>query len=190
MASSNVTQLLQRWCGGDSEVLDQLMPLVHGELRKLARHHMRGERPERTLQATALVNEAFLRLVNRPTDIDWHSRVHFFGIASRLMRQVLVEAARARNAAKRGGGMEKVSLELVFDAASAERPIDLLALDEALEELAVAAPERCRVVELRYFAGLTIEETAEVLGVSTATVKRQWAVARAWLQQRLSEGDA
>lgn len=190
MTSSDVTQLLQRWRSGDSGAFDRLMPLVHNELRKLARHHMHGERPERTLQATALVNEAFLRLVDRPTDIDWQGRAHFFGIASRLMRQVLVEAARARNAAKRGGGLEKISLESVFDAASAERPVDLLALDEALEELAAAAPERCRVVELRYFAGLTIEEAAEVLGVSTGTVKRQWTFARAWLQQRLSEGDA
>lgn len=187
MSPSEVTQLLQRWRGGDAVALEVLMPLVHGELRRVARHHMSAEHPGRTLQATALVHEAFLRLVGSQDKIAWQNRTHFFGIASKLMRQILVDHARARRAIKRGGEYEKVSLESAFDAASPAPDIDLLALDDALEALAQVAPDHCRVVELRYFTGLTIEETAEVLGVSTATVKRQWTFARSWLQQKLRE---
>jgi RNA polymerase sigma factor (TIGR02999 family) len=180
-----VTQLLVAWSNGDKAALDRLMPLVHTELRRLARHYMSRERPGHTLQTSALVNEAYLRLVDQE-EMRWENRAHFFGIAARLMRQVLVEHARGRRAAKRGGGQYRLSLSKVDRVAS--RPdVNLLALDEALGRLEALDPQKSRIVELRYFGGLGIEETAEVIGVSPATVKRDWSMARAWLRSEIGD---
>jgi len=172
-----------RWRGGDSEALDTLMPLVYDELRRLARHYLRRERADHTLQSTALVHEAYVRLVGRDCP-PWQSRAHFFGIAARLMRQILVEHARAHYAAKRGGHSFKLTLE---DAAAISQPadVDLVALDDALQKLAVQDPRQSRIVELRFFAGLTIEDAAEVLEISRATVAREWTIARAWLYREI-----
>lgn len=178
-----VTQLLVAWSNGDAAALDRLMPLVYAELRRLAHRYMSRERPGHTLQSTALVNEAYLRLVDQES-MRWENRAHFFGIAARLMREILIEYARGRRAAKRGGGQYKLSLSEVDRIAS--RPdVNLLALDEALVRLAVLDPQKSRIVELRYFGGLGIEETSEVIGVSPATVKRDWSMARAWLRSEL-----
>jgi RNA polymerase sigma factor (TIGR02999 family) len=180
-----VTRLLVAWGDGDRAALDRLMPLVHTELRRLARHYMSRERPGHTLQSTALVNEAYLRLVEQE-GMRWENRAHFFGIAARLMRQILVEHARSRQAAKRGGGQYRLSLSRVDRSAS--RPdVNLIALDEALGRLEALDPQKSRIVELRYFGGLSIEETAEVIGVSPATVKRDWSMARAWLRSEIGE---
>jgi RNA polymerase sigma factor (TIGR02999 family) len=181
-----VTRLLVAWGDGDKAALDLLMPLVHAELRRLARHYMSRERPGHTLQSTALVNEAYLRLVEQE-GMRWENRAHFFGIAARLMRQILVEHARGRQAAKRGGGQYRLSLSRIDRLASAP-DVDLLALDEALGRLEALDPQKSRIVELRYFGGLGIEETAEVIGVSPATVKRDWSMARAWLRRELGGG--
>ena len=181
-----VTRLLVAWSNGDRAALDRLMPLVYEELRRLARHYMSRERPGHTLQSTALVNEAYLRLVEQE-GMRWENRAHFFGIAARLMRQILVEHARSRQAAKRGGGQYRLSLSKVDRVAS--RPdVNLLALDEALGRLEALDPQKSRIVELRYFGGLGIEETAEVIGVSPATVKRDWSMARAWLRCEIGDG--
>jgi RNA polymerase sigma-70 factor, ECF subfamily len=182
-SSENVTQLLLDWSKGDQKALDQLIPIVHAELHNLARHYMRGERRGHTLQTSALVNEAYLRLVDQ--NVTWQNRAHFFGVAAQLMRRVLVEYARNKNRFKRGGGQQKVSLSVVVETAQAEEA-DLIALDDALRSLAEIDPRQCRIVELRYFGGLTIEETAEALGVSGATVEREWRLARAWLLRELS----
>jgi RNA polymerase sigma factor (TIGR02999 family) len=181
-----VTRLLVAWGDGDKGALDLLMPLVHAELRRLARHYMSRERPGHTLQSTALVNEAYLRLVDQE-NMRWENRAHFFGIAARLMRQILVEHARGRRAAKRGGGQYRLSLTKVDRAASGP-DVNLLALDEALGRLEALDSQKSRIVELRYFGGLGIEETAEVVGVSPATVKREWSMARAWLRSEIGEG--
>ena len=181
-----VTQLLVAWGNGDKAALDRLMPLVHTELRRLARHYMSRERSGHTLQTSALVNEAYLRLVDQE-GMRWENRAHFFGIAARLMRQILVEHARGRQAAKRGGGQYRLSLSKVDRIASAP-DVNLLALDEALGRLETLDPQKSRVVELRYFGGLGIEETAEVIGISPATVKRDWGMARAWLRRELGDG--
>ena len=181
-----VTRLLVAWGEGDRAALDRLMPLVYGELRRLARHYMSRERPGHTLQTTALVNEAYLRLVGQE-EMRWENRAHFFGIAARLMRQILVDHARGRQAAKRGGGQFRLSLSKV-DRAAPGPDVNLLALDEALGRLEAIDPQKSRVVELRYFGGLGIEETAEVIGVSPATVKRDWSIARAWLRCELGDG--
>lgn len=182
-SSGQVTELLVRWRGGDSEALDTLMPLVYDELRRLAQHYLRRERADHTLQSTALVHEAYVRLVGRDSP-PWQSRAHFFGIAARLMRQILVEHARAHYAAKRGGHSFKLTLE---DAAAISQPanVDLVALDDALQKLAVQDPRQSRIVELRFFAGLTIEDAAEVLAISRATVAREWTIARAWLYREI-----
>ena len=181
----DVTQLLVAWGNGDRAALDRLMPLVYEELRRLARHYMSRERPGHTLQTTALVNEAYLRLVGQES-MRWENRAHFFGIAARLMRQILVEHARGRQAAKRGGGRYRLSLSKVDRSAS--RPdVNLIALDEALGRLEAVDPQKSRIVELRYFGGLGIEETAEVIGISPATVKRDWKMARAWLRSELGD---
>ena len=181
-----VTRLLVAWGEGDRAALDRLMPLVHAELRRLARHYVSRERPGHTLQTTALVNEAYLRLVEQE-GMRWENRAHFFGIAARLMRQILVDHARGRQAAKRGGGQCRLSLSRADRLAS--RPdVNLLALDEALGRLEAIDPQKSRVVELRYFGGLGIEETAEVMGVSPATVNRDWSMARAWLRGELGDG--
>jgi RNA polymerase sigma factor (TIGR02999 family) len=183
-APSQVTDLLTRWRGGDRQALDSLMPLVYEELRVLARHYLRGERPDHTLQSTALVHEAFVRLVGQDPP-DWKSRAHFFGVAARLMRQILVDHARNHKAAKRGGNSLTITISEELVGGKSE-DIDLLALDAALNSLAEVNPQQGRIVELRYFSGLTIEDTSEVLGVSPATVKRSWTVARAWLYREMN----
>jgi len=179
----DVTQLLAAWRNGDQEALSQLLPLVEHELRRRARQHMRRERPRHTLQTTALVNEAYLRLV-RQKEVSWQNRAHFFAIASQAMRRILVDHAKTQRRAKRGGGAPTVSLEDVA-VVSPERSAELLALDAALDKLQALDPRKARMVEMRYFAGLSVEETAQVLEVSTATVMRDWRVAKAWLQREL-----
>lgn len=180
-----VTELLLAWGAGDAAALDALIPVVYAELRTQARRAMRRETPGHTLQTTALVHEAFLRLVDQRR-IAWRNRAQFFGVAAQLMRRILVDSLRARRATKRGGGAHRLTLG---DAdVAVETPGDeVLALHEALERLAALDPAQARLVELRYFGGLTIEETAEVLDVSAATVKREWAVARAWLRRELED---
>ena len=184
LSPKQVTELLIEWREGDEAALDRLMPLVYGELRRMAAHYMRGEREGHTLQASALVNEAYLRLADH-RNMQWQGRAHFFGVASQAMRRVLVEHARTRGCRKRGAGQQKVALEEAALAAS-EPDEDLVALDEALKELARFSERKARVVELRYFGGLSVEETAEVLGVAPVTVIRDWNVARAWLMRELS----
>lgn len=179
-----VSQFLADWRNGDQEALNQLIPLVYNELRRMARRYMRGEREDHTLQSSALVNEAYLRLADHQ-NIDWQDRVHFFAVAAVAMRRVLVDHARARNGLKRGGGALKVALDDAVDVAG-EQAAHLIALDDALRALATFDERKARVVELRYFGGLTAEEAAEVLGVSLATVERDWSTARAWLLRELS----
>jgi len=162
------------------------MPVVYGELRRLAQHYLRRERPDHTLRATALVHEAYLRLVDQRA-VTWQNRAHFFGVAAQLMRRILVDHARRHHAAKRGGTALKVSLNDVVLAAE-ERAEDLVALDDALNRLAAMDPRQGRVVELRLFGGLTVEETAEVLRISPATVKREWTTAKAWLSREIRQG--
>ena len=181
-----ISRLLAAWGSGDQAALDELTPLVYGELCRLAHHYMSRERPGHTLQTTALVDEAFMRLVDQK-EAHWQNRTHFFGIAAQLMRRILVDHARSHAYAKRGGGARKVPLD---EAAvlSPERGADLIALDDALKRLSEIDPRKCRVVELRYFGGLTVEETAEVLKVSPVTVKRDWSVAKAWLRREITHG--
>jgi len=176
-----ITQLLLAWGQGNEAARDQLIPLIYDELRRLARKHLRRERPGHTLQTSALVNEAYLRMAGQ--SVSWQGRAHFFGIAARLMRQILVDHARLRDNAKHGGDWRRVSL----DAADVgqDQSADILALDEALQALAQMSPQQSRMIELRFFGGLTIEETAEVLGVSHSTIEREWRVARAWLWREL-----
>jgi RNA polymerase sigma factor (TIGR02999 family) len=181
--SENVTQLLIAWGQGDEAARDELIPLVYEKLRRIARYHLRGERAGHTLETAALINETYLKLVDQ--SVSWQSRAQFFGIAARLMRQLLVDYARARQRLKRGGAEWRISLTAAAEIAQ-EQAVDLLALDEALETLARVDPQRSRVVELRFFGGLTIEETAQVMGVSTPTIERGWRAARAWLQTELS----
>ena len=184
ISPGEVTNLLIELKNGNRDAESRLMPLVYGELRRLAGLYMRGERPGHTLQATALVHEAYLRLVGYE-DVDWQNRAHFFGVAANLMRRILVDHARAKQAKKRGGGDQKVSLDQAV-LVRPEAPEQFLALDEALERLAKRDPRQARIVELRYFGGLSEEETAEVLQISVRTVKRDWSVARAWLYQQLN----
>ena len=186
MAPAQVTLLLRAWSDGDEAALDQLLPLVESELRKLARTYMARERPGHTLQPTALVNEAFIRLVDAQ-GMRWHDRSHFYGIAARLMRRVLVDHARARGYQKRGGGAQRVTLDEAL-LVSPEPAVDLVALDRALVALAAADIRKSRVIELRFFGGLSVDETAEVLHVSTDTVKRDWRLAKLWLLREL-EGE-
>lgn len=184
LVSGEVTRLLERWSGGDERALEELWPLVYRELRRLAAHYLRGERKDHTLQPTALVHEAYLRVLDM-RHIDWQNRAHFIGLAAQMMRRVLVDHARARDAGKRGGGARPVSLSEADTLMPAINP-DLLALGEALDRLEEAYPEKGRVVELRFFGGLSIEETAKVLGVSTPTVERDWRFAKAWLHAALT----
>jgi RNA polymerase sigma-70 factor (ECF subfamily) len=184
-AAGDVTQLLADLQNGRPAVASQLTPLVYNELRRLARHQMRHERPDHTLQATALVHEAYLRLVNLP-ERTWQNRTHFIAIAAQVLRRILIDHARARRTAKRDGALHRVPLEeplLLTD----EQSDELVALDEALERLAQFDARQSRVVELRFFGGLTVEETAEALGISPKTVKRDWSVARAWLHREVSK---
>jgi len=176
-----VTQLLARVAGGDRDASARLIPLVYAELRAMAGRCMRGERPGHTLQATVLVHEAYLRLVGFDR-IHWQNRAHFFGIAARVMRNILLDYAREHGARKRGGGAARVSLDEAL-LVTRDRLDDILALDESLQRLALADPEQSRLVELRFFAGMSVEETAEVMGISTATVKREWSHAKAWLRR-------
>lgn len=162
-----------------------MIPIVYDELHRIAERYFRRERTDNTLQPTALVNEAYIRLVNQ-SNIDWQNRAQFFGIAATTMRRILVERARARNASKRGSGDYKLDLTDVSDVPVDRSRLDLLALDKALEDLASFDPQQCRIVEAKFFGGLSIEETAEVIGVSPATVKRDWALAKAWLFRELS----
>jgi len=178
-SSNQVTELLVRWRSGDQDALDALMPIVYRELRQLAQHYLRQERSDHTLQSTALVHEAYMRLAGQKPP-EWQNRAHFFGIAAHLMRQILVEHARGRSAAKRGSGATRITLD--ESVVSAEpQSIDVIVLDKALEELTKLDAQQGRIVELRYFAGLSIEDTSEALGISPATVKRDWTTARAWL---------
>lgn len=179
-----VTQLLIEWSDGDSAAIDKLMPLIHDELRRLAHHYMSRERHGHTLQTSALVNEAYLRLVNRKS-VHWQNRAHFFAIAAQCMRSILVDHARGLAYAKRGGGEPKIALNEAM-VRSQEKAAEVVALDEALVVLAELDPKQSRVVELRFFGGLTIEETAEVLDLSPATIKREWTSAKAWLYNRLN----
>jgi len=184
-SSQSVTQLLLDWRNGDQTALDRLMPLVYEELRRIAGHYMRNERQGHTLQTSALVNEAYLRLVDHE-NIAWQNRAHFFGLAAQAMRRILVDYARRRNYQKRGGAARQVSLgeaAMVTDEDAAE----MIALDDALEELTKIDERKCRVVELRYFGGLSVEETAEALGVSIQTVGRDWSTAKAWLLREMSK---
>jgi len=182
LPSHEVTQLLADVGRGDAEAMAEVMPLLYGELHKLARHHLGRERSDHTLQATALVHEAYVRLAGQQR-VHWQNRKHFFGIASRVMRRILVDYARSRHADKRGGFVNKVGLDDVV--LSDERATELVALDEALSSLAVIDPQQSRIVELRFFGGLTIEETAQSIGVSPATVKRDLNVAKAWLHREM-----
>jgi RNA polymerase sigma factor (TIGR02999 family) len=183
-ARSDVTQLLQQWSDGREEAFDRLLPQIHDELKKLAASYLRRERPDHTLQPTALVNEAFLKLVGQRA-VKWQNRAHFFGIAAQAMRRILVDHARAHAASKRGGVMRKVPLDNEM-MVSRVGDVDLLALDEALTRLAAMDPQQSRIVELRFFGGLTMEETAEVMRISPATIGREWRMAKAWLSAELS----
>ena len=185
--SHEVTQLLIAWSNGDKAALNELMPLIYDELRQLARHYMSRERPGHTLQTTALVNEAYVRLVNR-RGVHWQNRAHFFAIAAQLMRSILVDHARSHAYAKRGGGVRKIALDDAM-VVSQERAAEVVALDDVLKRLAEIDPQQSRIVELRFFGGLTIEETAEVLGLSPATIKREWSTAKAWLYHELSKSE-
>ncbi|MCL4781417.1 MAG: sigma-70 family RNA polymerase sigma factor [Bryobacterales bacterium] len=188
MSTLDVTTLLARWSSGDAGALEQLTPIVYDELRRIARRHLARERKDHTLQSTALVHEAYLRLIGGSAS-EYHNRQHFFAVAAQVIRRVLVDHARAVNAAKRGGGAQKILLEDQPEASSPpENVAEVLALHEALERLAAFDQQQERIVELRYFAGLSIEETAEVLGISAATVKRDWVMARAWLARELKGG--
>jgi RNA polymerase sigma factor (TIGR02999 family) len=181
---ATITQMLIRWRNGDKAALDELAPLVYSELRRLARYYLRAERSGHTLQPSDLVHEAYLRLVDEK-EIDWQNRAHFFGVAAVRMRHILVERARSRRAAKRGGGEYRLTLSEA-DRLTDKRDVNLLALDDALRRLEALDPQKSRIVELRYFGGLTIEETAEAMKISPATVKRDWSMARAWLRSEIS----
>lgn len=186
LSQNQVTQLLLDWGNGDKAALDKLVPVVYQELRRLAAYYMRRERPGHTLQTSALVNEAYMRLVDY-SQMRWQSRAHFFAVAAQAMRRILVEHARKRHFAKRGGGAVKVS----FDEAaivSQSQAADLVALDDALTSLEAMDERKARIVELRYIGGLNIEETAEVLSISPATVQREWRAAKAWLYREIKEG--
>ena len=183
-SSEGITQLLVDWGKGDQAALEQLMPLVYSELRRLASNYLRRERGEHTLQPTALVNEAYLKLVDQRNP-KWQNRAHFFGISAQLMRRILVDHARQHQAAKRGGSAQQ-RISLTGAEAFAQQPeVDLLALNEALDELARMDPQQGRIVELKFFGGLSIEEIAAVLGIGHATVERDWKMARAWLRRQL-----
>ncbi len=186
--SPDVTQLLRNWQGGDQAARDQLLGIVYDELRRQAARYLRRERPDHTLQPTALVHEAYLQLIDQ-SRVSWENRAHFFGAAARLMRRVLVDHARAHQAEKRGSGEEKLALDEAI-AVPENKDLDILALNDALEELARLDEQQSRIVELRYFGGLSIEETATITGVSPATVKREWAMAKVWLHNQIKRTSA
>ena len=190
--AADITRLLKAWGGGDQGALDRLMPIVYAQLRAQARRYMRDERSGLTMQTTALVHEAYLRLT-RAEDVDWHDRVHFFALSAQIMRRILVDAARKRAAAKRGGGALRADHSSAIDLdqfpSADSDAASLCALDDALESLAQIDPRRAKVIELRFFGGLSVEETAETLEVSPQTVMRDWRLARAWLARELKEND-
>jgi len=181
----NITELLLTWKDGNPEALEQLMPLVYDELHRQAARFLRRERADHTLQTTALIHEAYLKLVKQP-EIDWESRTHFFAIAANIMRRILVDYARSKNAEKRGGEFLKMPLDEVGEVAGKEKGVDLMALDEALTKLEKIDRRQARIVELRYFGDLTLEETAATLKISRTTVAGEWAMARAWLHRELT----
>jgi RNA polymerase sigma-70 factor (ECF subfamily) len=188
---ADVTALLQRWSDGDRSALDRLLPMIHTELRRIAARQLGSERAEHTLAPTALVNELYLRLIDQRR-ATWENRAHFFGVAAQLMRRILVDYARAREADKRGGAVTRVSLDDLADDRPGQHEVgndpaaaDVLAVDQALERLTLIDPDQARIVELRFFAGLTVEETAHVLQRSARTVKREWRLAKAWLYREL-----
>ncbi|HVT91847.1 MAG TPA: sigma-70 family RNA polymerase sigma factor [Bryobacteraceae bacterium] len=183
---TDITVLLVASSHGDRRATDQLMPLVYDELRRLAQSYLQRERPGHTLQGTALVHEAYLRLIDQK-QVKWQNRAHFFGVASQMIRRILVDHARSHQTAKRGAGAQKLSLDDALGVAGAT-DLDLVALDDALNDLAKLDPGQSRIIELRFFGGLSIEETAEVMGQSTATVNREWSSARAWLFRQMSRG--
>jgi len=186
--STQVTELLVRWRGGDKAALDSLMPLVYTELRRIANRYLQGERSDHTLQSTALVHEAYVRMTEQDLP-QWQNRAHFFAVAAQLMRQILVDHARSHRASKRGGSAYKLALDEAEEQPLV-RDVDVVALDDALKSLAHMDEQQSRVVELKFFGGLTVEDTAEVLGVSPSTVKRDWTTARAWLFRELNRSAA
>ena len=184
--AEEITQLLITWSKGDKTALDQLVPLVYPELRRLARIHMRRENPGHTLQTSALINEAYLRLVDQQ-GVNWEDRAHFFAVAATVMRHILVDHARTRNYAKRGGGVLRLPLDEA-KALTEQKAAQLVALDDALNDLAALDPRRGQIIELRFFGGLSLDETAEVMKVSPSTVQREWRAAIAWLRRSMSTG--
>jgi len=180
----DVTELLSKWSNGDEHALNHLMPILHKQLRMLAQSYFNNERSDHTLQATALVHEAYLRLIDQKR-VSWQNRAHFFAVAARMMRRILVDHARKRHASKRAVN-EKLPLEEALGAAAEVRPENLMALDDALSKLSEVNPRQAKLVELRFFSGLTIDETAHVLGIAPATVKREWVAAKAWLKKAMS----
>ncbi len=179
-----VTRLLKDWSSGDKKAFDKLMPLVYEELRRRASVYLKNERRDHTLQTTALINEAYINLIDKD-DIEWESRSHFYAVASKAMRRILVDYARARNRKKRGGKVENLPLDEARFFSGKEKSIDLVALDDALKRLAEFDERQAKTVELKYFCGMTIDETADVLGVSNVTVRRDWNMAKAWLHQEI-----
>ena len=184
-SKGSVTALLRAWSEGDEKALERLMPLVYKELRRVASSYLSQERAGHTLQTTALINEAFVRLTKQK--VEWKNRAHFFGVAAQMMRRVLVDYGRGQKAVKRGGAEWKIGVEET-EAVQQPRDAEIIALDRALDRLTALDPRQARIVELRYFGGLTIQETAQVLGVSTATVKDDWSLAKAWLYREMAEG--
>lgn len=187
-ATTDITGLLVRWSEGDSEALDRLMPVIYAECRRLAEQQLRREHREHTLDPTALVHELYLRLVDQRR-ATWENRSQFFGVAARLMRRILVDYARARGATKRGGSMVRVSLDAAADTPNDSRVEDVVAIDDALQRLSAIDPEQVRIIELRFFAGLSVEETARLVDRSPRTVKREWRLAKAWLFRELQARD-
>ena len=186
LSASEITQMLQQWSDGKDEMLEELMPLVYAELHRQAAGYLRRERRDHTLQTTGLIHEAYLKLIDQ-RDVKWESRTHFFAIASQAMRRILVDYARRRHRAKRGGDDIRLSLAVAEKIASAQKPIDLIVLDEALTRLSQLDAQQARLVELRYFSGLTLEDTAEIMKISRATAAREWSMARAWLHRELTK---
>lgn len=184
--STQISKLLDDWGKGNEDAREALIPLVYDELRRIARRRLRAERPDHTLESAALVHEAYFRLLEAEAP-SWHDRAHFFGVAAQIMRHILVDHARHRRAAKRGGGGPRLTLDTKI-ALMPKKEVDLLALDDALNKLASLDPQQSRMIEMKFFGGLSIEETATVLDISPATVKREWATARAWLQREMSKG--
>ena len=184
--SQNITRMLKDWSGGNREALDELLPFVYDELHRQASRYLRRERSDHTLQTTALIHEAYLKLIDQ-NQVEWQNRAHFFAVAAQAMRRILVDYARTRKREKRGGDDVKLQLDEAVNVSTGERRIDLVALDEALTRLAKFDDRQARVVELRYFSGMTEEETAEVLGTSPATVRRDWNMAKAWLHSQLTK---